>query len=174
MRKADVRFYFDADILGLAHIICAQRADSTYPGDPGAIIKGRERSPCVIETPRAKDGIWIPTVAEQGWVAITRDSDIQTHVSLMQAVKDRNLRMVTLTGPDCRYPWGQLEITMTQWRKIEAVCDRVGPALFSATRTSFTEIDIDKRLAEIRAGRAAAAQQRATKRAGKASQSPLF
>lgn len=36
MRPAVVRFYFDADVLGLAHTICRLRNDCTYPGDPGA------------------------------------------------------------------------------------------------------------------------------------------
>jgi hypothetical protein len=34
-----VRFYLDADVLGLAYVVAALRNDATYPGDPGAIIK---------------------------------------------------------------------------------------------------------------------------------------
>jgi hypothetical protein len=30
-----VRFYFDADVLGLAKVMVQLRSDVTYPGDPG-------------------------------------------------------------------------------------------------------------------------------------------
>jgi hypothetical protein len=33
VRPAQVRFYVDADLLGLAKILCAIRSDFTYPGD---------------------------------------------------------------------------------------------------------------------------------------------
>ena len=32
---AKVRFYFDADVLGLAKLLVRVRNDMTYPGDPG-------------------------------------------------------------------------------------------------------------------------------------------
>jgi len=37
-KPATVRFYFDANILGLAKIFVQVRADATYPGDPGSAI----------------------------------------------------------------------------------------------------------------------------------------
>jgi hypothetical protein len=40
-REAEIRFYVDADLLGLAKILVAVRADVTYPGDPG----GKDLSP---------------------------------------------------------------------------------------------------------------------------------
>jgi len=43
VKPADIRFYFDADILGLAKLIAGLRADVTYPGDSGAVIHGRTR-----------------------------------------------------------------------------------------------------------------------------------
>ena len=98
LRNAEVRFYFDADILGLAHVVCGLRPDCTYPGDPGRKIKRQMRGECVIREPGTKDRDWIPVVASLGWVVITRDKDIQSHLSLLQLVKDYELRMVTLTG----------------------------------------------------------------------------
>lgn len=41
MRPAAVRFYFDADVLGLAKVVCSLRPDCTFPGDPGAEIQRR-------------------------------------------------------------------------------------------------------------------------------------
>lgn len=149
---AAVRFYFDADVLGLAHTVCALRLDCTYPGDPGANFKRKTRPPCPITSPAVKDPVWIPDVAGRGWVAITCDANIQDHLSHMQAVLDSGLRLVTLSGPDGQSKWSQLEILLTQWRKIEALTERTGPVLVAATRTAFREIDIAKRLANLRGG----------------------
>jgi hypothetical protein len=45
--------------------------------------KRRTRPPCVVTTPKAKDPEWIPVVANQGWIAITRDSNILDHLSAL-------------------------------------------------------------------------------------------
>jgi hypothetical protein len=92
-------------------------------------------------------------VAGRGWIGITRDSDIQTHLSLMQSVKDHGLRLVALAGDDAIDKWAQLEVVMTQWRKIEALRSRTGPLILTVSRTSARELDIDKSLNEIREGR---------------------
>jgi hypothetical protein len=159
-QEANVRFYFDADILGLAHVICGLRNDCTYPGDPGAVIRKRRRPACAIATPTAKDREWIPAVAQKDWVAITRDSNIMDHVSLMELVKEHGLRLMALSGRDGGDKWGQLEIVLSQWRQIEQLCERGGPLLIVATRTSFREVDIDERLDELRGLRARPAVQR--------------
>lgn len=153
VKSAEVRFYFDADILGLAHAVCALRPDCTYPGDPGRKIKRQTRSECAIRSQDTKDRDWIPVVASLGWVAITRDRDIQSHLSLLQLVKEYQLRMVTLNGPEARGPWSQLEIVVPHWRRIEALADRAGPIVVAASRTSFREVDIDKAIERIREGR---------------------
>ncbi|BCI78386.1 hypothetical protein MTY66_00110 [Mycolicibacterium sp. TY66] len=152
MKNAEVRFYFDADILGLAHVVCRLRADCTYPADPGRTIKRHARPPCEIPQ-RAKDREWIPAVAERGWVAITRDADIQTHLSLLQLVKEYGLRLVTLSGKEAVAPWEQLEILMPHWRKIEEIHQRQGPMILGATRTSLRYINIDAAIGKIRDGR---------------------
>jgi hypothetical protein len=64
IKPAQVSFYLDADVLGLAHVLAALRADVTYPGDPGAVIHKRERPPCPVATPHAKDTEWIPIVSQ--------------------------------------------------------------------------------------------------------------
>ena len=153
MKNAEVRFYFDADILGLAHTVCALRPDCTYPGDPGRKIKRQIREACAIEDPATKDREWIPIVASLGWVAITRDRDIQSHLSLLQLVKDYQLRMVTLTGPDAGTPWSQLGIVVPQWSRIETLVDRTGPVVIAATRTGFRHVDVDAAIERIRFGR---------------------
>lgn len=37
-KAAEVRFYVDADLLGLARVLAGLRPDVTYPGDPGAVV----------------------------------------------------------------------------------------------------------------------------------------
>ena len=71
--EARVRFYFDADILGVAKVIASVRPDATYPGDPGGEVRKRFRPPSPITDPGAKDIDWIPRIAHEGWSIITRD-----------------------------------------------------------------------------------------------------
>jgi hypothetical protein len=42
-KPAVVRFYFDADVLGLAKVLVQVRAEVTYPGDPGGTLHRRTR-----------------------------------------------------------------------------------------------------------------------------------
>jgi hypothetical protein len=42
-KPAAVRFYLDADILGLAKVLVTLRPDMTYPGDPGGVVRGSLR-----------------------------------------------------------------------------------------------------------------------------------
>ncbi|MDQ3502241.1 MAG: hypothetical protein M3486_01300 [Actinomycetota bacterium] len=142
-KPATVRFYFDADVLGLAHVVAGLRSDATYPGDPGPVIKRRQRPACPIADPAAKDDVWIPQVASLGWLIVTRDSRIQQHRAEIAAVKDSRARMVVLAGDEARGTWQQLEILMRQWRAIEASLGQPGPFIYSATRSSFRAVTLD-------------------------------
>ena len=44
VKPAQVDFYVDADVLGLARVLARLRSDVTYPGDPGAEIHKRENA----------------------------------------------------------------------------------------------------------------------------------
>lgn len=140
MRPADVRFYVDADILGLGKLLGALRSDVTYPGDPGVTLHKRTRPACIITTPRTKDPIWIPVVSQQGLLIVTRDSKIQQHRAEIAAVVENRGRMVALSSPDAATVWGQLEVIMTQWRRIEELTELPGPFIYTATRTSLVKI----------------------------------
>lgn len=139
VKPADVRFYFDQDVLGLAHAIGALRADCTYPGDPGAVIKKRERppSPIVLGT---KDPVWIPQVAALGWLIITRDARIQSHFAEIAAVRNSRAKMVALAGDDARTTWQQLGIMLRQWPRLEELQAQPGPFIYTATRTTLKRI----------------------------------
>lgn len=142
MRTAPVRFYFDADILGLGKLLANLRPDVTYPGDPGGVLHKTRRPPCPITTPHTRDLDWIPVVAQARWVAITRDRHIQDHRAELAAVRDHRLRLVALSAPEARTTWEQLEVVMCQWRAIEALVDQEGPLLTVATRTSLRTLPL--------------------------------
>lgn len=144
VRPAEVRFYFDADVLGLAKVFVRLRPDVTYPGDPGGVVHKRKRPPCPVSSPAEKDRIWIPQVAGLGRLIITRDSAIQRYRAELAAVRDNGARMVALAGRDATNTWAQLELFMTQWRAIEALTHQHGPFIYTATRMApLRAIDLD-------------------------------
>jgi hypothetical protein len=139
-KPATVRFYFDADVLGLAKALVNLRPDITYPGDPGGVVHRRLRPPCPIASPATLDTEWIPEVARRRWLIITRDSRIREHRAELAAVRENGARMVALAGRDARSTWEQLEILMIQWRAIESQADQSGPFVFSAPGTTFRAV----------------------------------
>ncbi|MGZ3383184.1 MAG: PIN-like domain-containing protein, partial [Isosphaeraceae bacterium] len=87
-RPAVVRFYVDADVLGLAKVLVQVRNDVTYPGDPGGALHRRVRPSCPISDTAARDEAWIPEVTRHGWLIITRDRNIATNPAEIAAVRD--------------------------------------------------------------------------------------
>lgn len=142
-RPADVRFYVDADLLGLGKLLGTLRNDVTYPGDLGAEIHKRQRPPCPVSSPGVLDADWIPVVAERGWLIITRDSKIIENRAEITAVRENNAKMVALNQRDAQTKWGQLEVFMTQWRRIDALSAEQGPFILRASRTTLTAIEIN-------------------------------
>ncbi len=138
---AQVRFYVDADVLGLAKLLVQVRPDVTYPGDPGGVLYKKERPACPITTPETDDEAWIPEVARNGWVIITRDSKIQSHSREVAAVHEHGARMVALASTAARTKFDQLEVVMCNWRRIERCTAEAGPFIYVATRTTFRPYD---------------------------------
>lgn len=139
-RPAQVRFYFDADVLGLGKLIVQVRSDVTYPGDPGGVLHKRQRPPCPIADPRTPDTEWIPQVAAAGWLIVTRDSNIGVNLAEISAVRDNAAKMVALAGREAIGTWAQLEVLMRQWRNIDALATQAGPFIYSATRSSLRRL----------------------------------
>jgi PIN domain-containing protein len=142
-RVATIRFYFDADVLGVAKVVAALRHDVTYPGDQGATINRRVRRACPITTPALKDEVWIPEVAKRGWLIITRDRHIQDHPAEIAAVRDHGAKMVALSAPDAVSVWNQLEVVMSNWRRFEDLTSQPGPFIWRASRTSLGKVKLD-------------------------------
>jgi PIN like domain len=107
LRAAQVRIFVDADLLGLGKILAGLRNDVTYPGDPGAVIHKRQRAPCPITSPDVLDTDWIPQVAAQGWLILTRDSMIIQNRNEITAVRENNAKMVALNQRDAQTKWGR-------------------------------------------------------------------
>lgn len=143
LRPATVRFYIDADVLGLAKLLVQVRNDVTYPGDPGGTLHKRERPPCPIASSKTLDTEWIPEVAARGWLIISRDANIGVNRAEVAAIRDHGARMVALASKDAGSTFNQLELLMTQWRSIEALVDAPGPFIYSATRTTLRSLPLD-------------------------------
>ena len=141
-RPADVRFYVDADILGLAKLLVQVRNDVTYPGDPGGVLHKRTRPACLITDPRTLDPVWIPQVAAKGLLIVTRDRNIQNNRAEIAAVREHDARMVTLHGPEAKGTWQQLELFMSRWRDIEGCLSQAGPFIYTVTRTTFRSVEL--------------------------------
>lgn len=142
-RPGQVRFYVDADCLGLARVLAGLRVDVTYPGDPGAVVKRRARPACPVTTPAARDLEWIPVVSARDWLILTRDGQIQAHPSELAAVREHRARMVALSTEAAHGTFEQLEIVMCRWRQILALLDRPGPFIYVATRTSLRAVPLN-------------------------------
>jgi hypothetical protein len=135
-KPAPVRFYVDADVLGLAKVLAEVRRDVTYPGDPGGTVKGgRIRPPCTVTDRAAPDEVWIPETARRRWLIITRDAAIQEHRAEIEAVRVSGARMITLAGREAVDTFDQLEVLMCNWRRIERKLAESGPFIYTATRT---------------------------------------
>lgn len=139
VRPVRVRFYVDADLLGLGHALAALRNDVTYPGDPGKVIHKRARPACPV-LPRTLDEDWLPTVAAEGWLIITRDRSIQDVPAEIAAVKQNRAKMVNLTAESAGTTWGQLEVVMRHWRAIDELQRRDGPFIVRASLSRMTSI----------------------------------
>jgi hypothetical protein len=142
-KPAIVRYYIDADVLGLAKILVQVRTDVTYPGDPGGAVKGgRVRAPCPITQTGTDDEVWIPETARQGWLIITRDRQIQEHRAEIEAVRSSGARMVNLASDEALDKFAQLEVLMCQWRRITGLLEEAGPFIYVMTRTTFRQIPL--------------------------------
>lgn len=139
-KPAKLRFYVDADTLGLAQLLTAVRSDVTYPGDPGGVIDGRERPACDID-PATPDHEWIPLVAEKGLVVITRDRRISQRTAEKAAVREAGGRHVAITSQQPLRKFEILEVVVCQWRKIEEFTNLSGPFIYGITRTSIRKLD---------------------------------
>ena len=141
-RPAVVRYYVDADVLGLAKVLVQLRTDVTYPGDPGGTLHKRTRPSCPVTSTSVPDTAWIPEVTRHGWLVITRDHNIAANRAEIAAVRDSGARMVALAGAEAIGTWAQLEVLLCQWRAINVIAQTAGPFIYSATRTRLRPVPL--------------------------------
>jgi hypothetical protein len=135
-----VRFYVDANALGLARVLASLRVDVTYPGDPGGIVRKRERPACPITSTDLPDVAWLRVVAQHGWAIITRDKRITSRPEELEAVRMHEAKLFVITSGERLTVWHMLEIVVSQWRKIEELAQMPGPLIYTVTRTSIRKI----------------------------------
>lgn len=135
-----IGFYVDADLIGLGKLLVQVRRDVTYAGDPGGLgIDKRPRPPSPIQ-PGAKDEVWIPRIAQEGWIVITKDRHMEVRPAERDLIIASSARHVRIQGPPTKEKrklrkWDQLEILIRQWDGIERLVDEPGPWIYSASRT---------------------------------------
>ena len=89
------------------------------------------------------DTDWIPQVAARGWLILTRGSIIIQNRNEIAAVRENKPKMVALNQRDAQTKGGQLEVFMTQWRRIEALIPEPRPFIWRVSRTAMTPIALD-------------------------------
>jgi hypothetical protein len=52
--------------------------------------------------------------------------------------------MVALAGGDAKTKWGQLEVVMSRWRRIEALADEEGPFIYLADRNRMARLNLEE------------------------------
>jgi hypothetical protein len=107
------------------------------------VINKRTRSACLITSTATLDTDWLPVVAAEGWLIVTRDHNIRENIAERQAVRESGAKMVALAGEDARTKWGQLELVMQRWRRIEELADQKGPFIYLASRSRMAELSLD-------------------------------
>ena len=135
-----VRFYVDADTLGLAKVMVGLRWDVTYPGDLGGTVKRHTRPPCPITRTDIDDDDWIPIVAAQGWGIISRDTRIERRPAEVAAVKDNGAKLFAITSEEKLDTWRQLEVLMCNWRAIDRLAETPGPFIYRVARTAMSRV----------------------------------
>jgi hypothetical protein len=59
------------------------------------------------------------------------------------AVRENKTKMAALNRREAQTKWGQLEVFMTQWRRIDALIPEPGPFIWRVSRTAMTPITLD-------------------------------
>ena len=132
-KAARLAYYFDANVLGLAKVVVALRPDCTYPGDPGGTVFGQERPACDV-APDTSDEVWLPTIAAQGLVILTSDTNMGNRPSQFDLIQQHAARVVFLQVSRGRPQgtWEVLERLMRNWRRIAEVRETPGPWVYAA------------------------------------------
>ncbi len=126
----DVRFFIDADLLGVGKALAGVRKDVVHPGHP--------RCPLIrAETP---DSEWLPVVGDAGWIAISRNKRIRHNPIENRLLRSHGVRAIFLTSRAEMTSWNRLVLIVRHWDAIEASVDEAGPWVKALTRTGLAQM----------------------------------
>ena len=138
-----VRYCFDADLLGLTPVSHGVATRHDLPGEPGAVVHKQEHAAYVITDRSTLDEVWIPQVAAQGWVILTRDG---AALQDQPAEIERRARLRRPDGGPGRRRtgtgWAQLELFMTQVAPHPGLRRRTRAVHLQPTRTTFRAVPL--------------------------------
>lgn len=121
---SEVRWYFDASLLGVGKGFAWLRSDTTYPGAPG----------CPVTSPDVDDEDWLPIVAAEGWGVIMRDKRVRRRPAERQSLLDSGAVAFVLTGAGQRSKWYATTLLVKWWETMEETLDSdPGPAMYAVT-----------------------------------------
>jgi PIN like domain len=126
----DVRFFVDADLLGVGKALAVVRKDVVHPG--------HRRSPEIH--PQTPDSMWLPIVGDAGWIAISRNKRIRYNPVENRLLHQHGVRAIFLTGGRNMTSWDRLVLIVRHWEAIEASVDIPGPWVKALTRTGLAEL----------------------------------
>jgi hypothetical protein len=126
----DVRFFVDADLLGVGKALAVVRKDVVHPG--------HRRCPEI--RPETPDSVWLPIVGEAGWIAISRDKRIRYNPVENRLLQQHGVRAIFLTGGRNMTSWDRLVLLVRHWEAIEESVDERGPWVKALTRTGLAEL----------------------------------
>ena len=122
----EVRFYVDESLMGLAKALPILRSDATGCGH-------RRGEHDIL--PNTPDPIWIPIVAQRGWIVIGFDKKLRTRPGESNLLLEHRLRVIRLCSKKSLSNWEYLKLLMTHWNSIEEfVADNDGPWFLSVER----------------------------------------
>ena len=79
-------------------------------------------------------------MASLGWSIITRDTKISRRPAELEAVQQHGAKVFALDGREATNLWTQLEVVMSQWRRIEERSTEAGPFVVSVMRSRLKDI----------------------------------
>lgn len=89
---------------------------------------------------KTDDDVWIPVVAAQGWVVITKDSAIGGTLRLRQLANDHGARLLAIAARERMRKWDQLVVVSANWSCFDALVDVPGPWMYRVSRSGLTRV----------------------------------
>ncbi len=122
------RFFFDVNIIGVAHALEREMSGVVYPGHADW--------PFDRDTP---DEIWLPFVGDSGWCAIVRDRRIRYRRSERATMERHRVRAVAVVVDRNLTIAEHTDLLRGNWARIEATLARP-PAFYHLTASGLREM----------------------------------